>query len=437
MGLELEIKEFVRGQGVDVVGVAGPERLGGPPSLDAGYTMKGARSVVSMATPMDVDAIYAFLSKKSPSPHNVDQLHSNQRIHRVARDLAAFIRSQGYRAAVVPPNNSYRRSLDVFSTHPSFSHRFAAILAGTAGQGWSGNVMTKEYGASVYLCSVVTDAVLASDEMLSPRYFVDGYCSRCKLCARTCVAGMFEEEEEDYVLLNGELYPRGARRNVDLCNASCFGLHSLSKDKTWSTWGRHWIDGWVGRRPPTGRVETRRDLIRGGRATGDATARFDVIRIAGKTLIDDDLMKELPLPADLPDDQREMDRILWDFEKKQGSFGKSKDPNVLTCGQCAMVCGPTLKETASRYKALIEGGIVVPGEGGEMVRVDSYAEAVEVRRANPQRSGALERVKDSLASFALCHRYYFGIEPKSIVGAIRYERARRRAINSALTSPEE
>ena len=295
--------------------------------------------------------------------------------------------------------------------------------------------MTKEYGASVFLCSVVTDAVLASDEMLPPRYFVDEYCSRCKLCARTCVAGMFEEEEEDYVLLNGELFPRGERRNVDLCNASCFGLHALSKDRTWSTWGRYWIDGWVGRRPPAGRVQIRRDLLRGGRATGDATARFDVIRIAGKTIIDDDLMKELPLPADLPDDQREMDRILWDFEKRQGAFGKCKDPNVLTCGQCAMVCGPTLKETASRYKALSEGGIVVPGEDGEMVRVGDYAEAVEVRRANPQRSGALERAKDSLASFALWHRYYFGLEPKSIVGSIRYERERRRAIREHVTRP--
>ena len=435
MGLEQQIKEFARGRGVDVVGVVGPERLGGPPSLDLDYTMKGARSVVSMAMPMDVDAIYAFLSKASPSPHNVDQLHGNQRIHRVASDLAAFIRSLGHRAAVVPPNNTYRRSIDVFSTHPSFSHRFAAILAGTAGQGWSGNVMTKEYGASVFLCSVVTDAVLASDEMLPPRYFVDEYCSRCKLCARTCVAGMFEEEEEDYVLLNGELFPRGERRNVDLCNASCFGLHALSKDRTWSTWGRYWIDGWVGRRPPAGRVQIRRDLLRGGRATGDATARFDVIRIAGKTIIDDDLMKELPLPADLPDDQREMDRILWDFEKRQGAFGKCKDPNVLTCGQCAMVCGPTLKETASRYKALSEGGIVVPGEDGEMVRVGDYAEAVEVRRANPQRSGALERAKDSLASFALWHRYYFGLEPKSIVGSIRYERERRRAIREHVTRP--
>ena len=32
--LEQKIKDFVRGQGVDVGGLAGPERLDGPPSTD-------------------------------------------------------------------------------------------------------------------------------------------------------------------------------------------------------------------------------------------------------------------------------------------------------------------------------------------------------------------------------------------------------------------
>lgn len=72
-GLEQGIKDFVKGLGVKVVGIAGPDRLDGPPSLDPTYIMKGARSVVVMALPMDVPAIYDFLSQKSPTPHNIDQ----------------------------------------------------------------------------------------------------------------------------------------------------------------------------------------------------------------------------------------------------------------------------------------------------------------------------------------------------------------------------
>ncbi len=437
MSTETRIKDFLKDQGVDVVGIAGPGRLaGGPPSLDLDYTMKGGRSIVSLAVPMDVPAIYHFLGKESPSPHNADQVHGNQLVHRVSGRLAEFIETLGHRAAVVPPNSSYRRSLDVFSTHPSFSHRFGAILSGVGAQGWSGNVMTKEHGASVYLGTVVTDAVLESDPMLPPRYFVDAYCMQCKLCARTCVAGMFEESEEDYILLNGELHPRGLRRNIDLCNASCFGLHSLSKDRKWSTWGRHWITDWVGRRPPAGRVETRIELLRKGGATGDATARFDVIRRTGKLLLDEEIVDELPLPGELPGDQAEADLLLRRFGERAGAWGRPIDPNVLTCGQCALVCGPTLKETSNRYEALIQGGIVVTGPGGIMVNMSGYEEAVEVRGKYPFKPARTELIKDRLASFFLWHRNYFGLEPRSVIEGYLYERRRRKAIRDYLTAAD-
>jgi hypothetical protein len=141
--LEEKIKAFVRDQGVEVVGLAGPDRLDGPPSLDPTYTMRGARSIVSMVMPMDVNAIYDFLGKKSPVPHWLDQLKKNQQMHRTCNFLAGYIRSLGYHAEVVPPNSSYRRHPYIYAVLPSFSHRFGAIAAGIAGQGWSGNVMSE------------------------------------------------------------------------------------------------------------------------------------------------------------------------------------------------------------------------------------------------------------------------------------------------------
>jgi len=55
--LEDEIKDFVRAKGVDLVGLAGPERFDGPPSTDLNYSMKGARSLISVAAPYHVGAI--------------------------------------------------------------------------------------------------------------------------------------------------------------------------------------------------------------------------------------------------------------------------------------------------------------------------------------------------------------------------------------------
>lgn len=62
--IEQNIKSFLKNQGIQVCGIAGPERLDGPPSLDPTYTMRGAKSIISFAMPMNVDAIYDFLSKK-------------------------------------------------------------------------------------------------------------------------------------------------------------------------------------------------------------------------------------------------------------------------------------------------------------------------------------------------------------------------------------
>ncbi len=60
---EQRIKDYTRSQGVELVGLAGPDRLDGPPSLDPTYTMKGAKSIVSMVMPMDQGAVHDFLGK--------------------------------------------------------------------------------------------------------------------------------------------------------------------------------------------------------------------------------------------------------------------------------------------------------------------------------------------------------------------------------------
>ena len=94
-GMEENIRSFLKNQGVQVIGMAGPERLDGPPSLDPTYTMRGAKSIICFALPMDVGAIYDFLSKKTPVTHNTDQLIVNQKIHHIAKRLEDYLRRTG------------------------------------------------------------------------------------------------------------------------------------------------------------------------------------------------------------------------------------------------------------------------------------------------------------------------------------------------------
>jgi ferredoxin len=292
--------------------------------------------------------------------------------------------------------------------------------------------MTAQYGAAVYLGTVVTDALLESDRPLHPRHFIDGYCRSCKLCERTCVAGMFEPEREEYVLINQELHPRGKRVNIDLCNASCFGLHSLSRDRKWTTWGHRWIGDWVENPPNTSsRLKMRYTLMREASLAGDSTPRYDIIRRIGSLLWNEELIDGYINKH--PEHERESirTRMLMDFAGRLGVRGL-RDERILTCGQCALVCGPSLEETALRYKTLIESGLVVPGPGGEMVNVPSYEEALNLRKKYLPRVAIADMVKDTAASTLLWHKFYFGFEPRSMIQAFIYDRKLKKAVRGRI-----
>jgi len=239
---------------------------------------------------------------------------------------------------------------------------------------------------------------------------------------------MFEMEKEEYVLLNGELHPRGKRRSIDLCNASCFGLHSLSPDKKFSSWGRHWISSWVGREPDPKKENIRKKLLMKGGSVGDSTVRYKLIRSIGCELHPEEWIDEWKIVRryeDLPQDELEQRKIQSGLIKKY--LGISiENPNVLTCGQCALVCGPDIKESAKRLKLLREGGIVVPGKDGRTVVVKTFEEARKIREQYPFRISYSRRLSDILQSTALWMRYYFGIEPRSIIKNWIYQRKLKR-----------
>jgi hypothetical protein len=75
------------------------------------------------------------------------------------------------------------------------------------------------------------------------------------------------------------LNPRGRRQNLDFCNATCFGLHGISPDHAWFSWGRFWIKNWVkGDQNPGERKRIRRKQLLRGATPGDSTARYEFIR---------------------------------------------------------------------------------------------------------------------------------------------------------------
>jgi hypothetical protein len=296
--------------------------------------------------------------------------------------------------------------------------------------GLSGNVVTRQYGAAIYLGTVITDAPLESDPLPAARDTMDNRCRTCKLCDKSCTLRMFRDDEEEYLLINGELHARGKRDNLDLCNMPCFGLHGISSDKKWTNWGRHWIREYTDRRPdPENRVAIRRMMMREGPASGDGGPRYDVIR-RGNSLLwpRPDVEDLIPDYENLPGSEEETGRLLEKAHENMGVKGL-KDPYVLTCGQCSLVCGPDFNETKKRYDMLIASGYVVPGVDGRMVHVDSYEEARELKAKYNVTLSRRERLKHSGGSFWL--KNYLGFEPRGEWQGWLYQRRARKACAEA------
>jgi epoxyqueuosine reductase len=437
--VEEKIKGFLRERGITLIGIAGPERWkNGPPSIDPTYILPGAKSIIAWAVPFNTPAIYDFLSKKTPGPHNFDQLKLAQRNNRIAKELVEYLQGMGYRAKQEMTNNTYRRSPDIFATRPGLSHRFAAVITGLGTFGLSGNVVTREWGAAVALDTIVTDAKLKSDPVDTARYTMDNRCRTCKLCDKSCTLGTFLDDEEEYVYLNGEMHPRGKRANIDFCATACFGLHGISRDKKWSTWGRHWISKWVETLPdPNDRAGVRAMQTRMGAMAGDSTARYQAIRRSQAILWPKEKVEDLiPDYDDLPKSDEELYMLMTRLNEYAGIHGL-KDHWLQTCGNCSIVCGRDFDETKKRFDMLTNSGIVVPGPEGNYVHATDFEEAAEIKRKYPHRIDRAQIMKDAADSGSFWVRYYFGFEPKSeLQNFIYQQKAKLAAAKAGLKGKE-
>jgi epoxyqueuosine reductase len=91
------------------------------------------------------------------------------------------LQQAGYKAIPQPPNFVYRREAEdwLLYMHPPISHRDATVCSRVGYFGYSGNIITKEYGSAIVLVSVVTDVELIPTDSLPEE---ENYCDECKLC---------------------------------------------------------------------------------------------------------------------------------------------------------------------------------------------------------------------------------------------------------------
>jgi len=327
MTLEQEIEEMLIESGAEKVGFATLETMsGGPMGADITYLLPEAQSAISFYIAFDKKMILKYLGKEDPSIrgiHEEENIELHRIIWRAAQRVKHWLIEQGYKAISVIPNNHYRTDLPGWQVNlpPELSLRYLAVRSGVASFGWSGNVGTKEHGTAIILGGIITDAKL---EPTNPIPESESFCDECKICTKVCAYQMFSPSEETIVTIGGEEFNYSKRLNKMRCFITCGGcngLHSSGKFSTWSP-GRYEYpenDQEVSRLISLAMTSQRkRPPIR------DCSAGYE--------------------PASF------------------GGMGTVQ----LTCANCQLVCAGNPKETAQRYKTLVNSGCVIQKEDGSL-----------------------------------------------------------------------
>jgi epoxyqueuosine reductase len=238
--METRLKSLALDLGADLVGITTRAVLAdGPPSADPRYLLPSAKSVIAFALALDSDIARDFISKKTWRPHCDNRKDSAQTLYAIGDALVAELRSAGYEAVNVDLNSNYRPEegaadvTEMTEFHPDFSHRYAALAAGIGRLGWSGNLLTQEYGALVELGSVLTSVPLTADPPIPDE---EHPCDKCKLCSLVCPAEMIHPKASLQVTVAGVTETIARKRPNTACWICCTGYEGMAPAQTWSNW---------------------------------------------------------------------------------------------------------------------------------------------------------------------------------------------------------
>jgi epoxyqueuosine reductase QueG len=215
--LTREIKEYLRNKGADLVGVASVDRFDrGPVMLHPQSLLPEARSVIVVAMHYVNTAVDQW--GKAPSDsimayQNLNILVASE-LASISLRLAYFLEKKGHLALPIAQSLFWRyrsyKGLGPFVAE--FSHRHAAVAAGLGEFGWSGLVLTPEYGPRQRLVSVITNADLDPDPLCER----PSLCDECMKCVELCPVSAFSTTKSVQVTI-GEKTFRYARLDKLRC----------------------------------------------------------------------------------------------------------------------------------------------------------------------------------------------------------------------------
>ncbi|MEK7270431.1 MAG: hypothetical protein AAB215_05745, partial [Planctomycetota bacterium] len=238
--LTAEVKDVAKAQGAVLVGVANVERFeASPPFRDAPPTghrpadfLPGARSVVSIAIPvldpvMDAPARLADQDLEMIPAHvrrpylealynRVGHVLHDNLLEAIAQHVGMRLLAHGFQAMIFPTTGLHpgvpgmtdeqiwegvpgKPGSPFGFTFGPFSHRHAAVRAGLGEFGYSNVVLTRAFGPRQRFNSIVTDAPLAPDPLVTEPICLRDKCRLClDACSMQCIRLRDDPSVRDY-----------------------------------------------------------------------------------------------------------------------------------------------------------------------------------------------------------------------------------------------
>jgi epoxyqueuosine reductase QueG len=368
-GLEDKIEDLALSHGANLVGICSATSLEDKDFSDPHYLLPDAKSVITYAIKFDDEIVMNYLLKRNYDDYLKlchEEGEVTKQLKKIGDRLKGFLEEKGYEAVNCDCNfnyrnvnkkgesvvNSLRLLIDLINKQkdetqkltkkekktlgllkrmilaglrntpmnliPNFSHRCAAVAAGLGRIGWSGNLVTKDYGARILLNSVLTDAKLEADAPLK-----DNPCVGCKLCEKACQGGLFSRNDSQTVKINDMNETIGQRNSYAYCIAVCSGMIGQNKFQEWSTWSPYTLED-RDYLPQDDTVEEYVQNMFADNVEHGGKRAQNVLRLVENTYL-----------------------------------GRNKKPAEdfrPSCGFCQLVCAGTMQKKKTSYKAIINSG---------------------------------------------------------------------------------
>jgi len=241
--LTQSVKEIAKHRGAALVGIAPVERFDPTPPLDdavpQGHHPKDflpeAKSVISIAMPilnpvMDAPAVLATKEFAMVPPHakypyfetlydRVGHAVHDIMLEFIGQIVGQHLMAEGYDAMIFPTTGLHPRVEDMTEieiwegpsrkwagkyspfryTSGPFSHRHAATRAGLGEFGYNNLVLTRQFGPRQRFNSIITDAELTPDPLVTEPICLRDKCMLCqKACIMECITMRDDPSITDY-----------------------------------------------------------------------------------------------------------------------------------------------------------------------------------------------------------------------------------------------